>query len=302
MNTQPVCLAEYPGQLEAKAVLVPALEAAKKGKALPHICLSGPPGVGKTTLAQIISRELGTRCVIVDARRLTSLKDFYELIIPLKDNDVFFVDEIHGLDKKLEELLYNALDTFGFNHVINGKNLWIELHKFVLVGATTRASGISAPMRTRFGIFAHLEHYDASTLATIATFKASRLGLNLDAEAALELGKRSRGTARTVEKLLDRAHDLVFPNHDVTKDVVMKACLNLGINDRGLDTLDRKFMEAMKHNFKNQPTGLATLAAVIGDSEDNLAGVVEPYLIRQGLVIRTPRGRMLTEEGLKLTA
>jgi Holliday junction DNA helicase RuvB len=304
MDKQPRTLQEFPGQEQAKTAILPSILAAQMGKPMPHTLLVGPPGTGKTTLAHIIATELGGKCHTEDARNLKTLKQFLTIVHNLRDNDVLFVDEIHGLDGQLEELLYGIVDKFGYLQTIGASQVWVPLRNFVLVGATTKPEGISAPMRTRFGITAKLEFYDVPTLMQIARHTAAKMGLLITEDAAEMLAIASRGTARTMTKLLDRADDYLHiqPGKLINAAIVTQVLNNLGVDRHGFTPTDRKVLKAIKHVYGNQPVGLATLAAVVGESEDSLAETVEPFLLREGVLMKTARGRILTDYGLEVAA
>lgn len=284
--------------------MVPAIQAARMGKHLAHILLQGPPGTGKTTLANLLAGEMGTKCVVIDAANVKTPLDFYNCIKDLNTNDFVFVDEIHGLDIRIEEMLYGVLDRFEFPYVMqNGRIITLPCPKFVLVGATTLPAGLTGPLRTRFGITAQLEHYTVAELEAMAFEKVCRLEMFIGKDGAADLAVAARGTARILDKLLDRVHDLAMIKSTdfLTAGMCREALENLGIDRMGLNDKDRKFLRVIKEVYKNQPTGLSALAATLGDSEDNLAEVVEPYLLREGFIIRTPRGRVLSHRGLEVS-
>lgn len=304
MANEPKCLNEFPGQDQVKAAIYPSLKVAGMGKPMPHTLFIGPPGTGKTTLAHIIANELGGKCHIEDARNLKSLTQFLSIVHKLGDNDVLFVDEIHGLDPHLEELLYGIVDKFGYLETVGPIQVWVPLHRFVLVGATTKPEDISAPMRTRFGITAKLEFYDVPTLMEIAQATAGKMGLLITDDAAERLAVAARGTARTMTKLLDRADDFLQLKQGRLIDlgIAIQVMENLGIDQHGFTSTDRKLLKAIKHTYSNQPVGLTTLAAIVGESADSLEVTVEPFLLREGVLMKTARGRMLTDYGLEVAA
>lgn len=299
---KPISLDQFPGQQKAKNAILPALEAAKHGKPLGHILLSGPAGTGKTTLAQIIARELGTTMILKDARAIKTYRDFMDVAQSLNFNDVLFIEEIHGLDQKLEERFYSVIDDFAFLHTVGTKQIAVPVNHFVLVGATTKIAEVSAPLRSRFDTVAHLEFYDEDTLAEIAMDSAWRMGLTITEQAARILALSSRGVARTLTKLMNRADDIVKVQHRklISADVANQVLESLSIHSSGLHDQDMKLLRAIKHQYKNQPVGLATLAAYVGDSVENIESTIEPYLLRQGLILKTTRGRMLTDMGLEV--
>jgi Holliday junction DNA helicase RuvB len=300
----PISLDGFLGQERAKQQITYSLQAAKMGKPLPHILLDGPAGVGKTTLARLIAKALNVQCKVVDARNLKSVKEFIDFVSDLKDCDVLFIDEIHGLSTAVAELMYNIMLDFGYYYNIGKKQLWIELHNFVIIGATTQMGELPHPLRTRFGITANLELYDEDTLSEMAVSNAVQLGRLITQDAAIALARSARGTARVLNNLLDRADDIVrvWGTRLIDEEVATHVLMNFGIDERGLSVVDRKFLKAIGQTYKNQPVGISTLAALLGENEDTLVEVVEPYLLRRGLVQKTPRGRILTEHGLEVAA
>lgn len=299
---KPNSLAEFPGQQKAKDAIIPAINAAKQGKPMGHILFSGPAGTGKTTLAEIIAKELGTHSVIKDARSLKTYEQFLDVVQSLNFNDVLFIEEIHGLDQKLEERFYSVIDNFSFLHSVGTKQISVPVNHFVLVGATTKIAEVSGPLRSRFDIVAKLEFYDIETLAEIAMDATRKMGLLITEEAADVLANSARGVARTLLKLLNRADDIVKVQHTrlITATVAAEVLKSLSIQENGLHDQDVKFLQAIKYQYKNQPVGLATLAAFVGDSAENVETTLEPFLLRQGYILKTTRGRMLTETGLEV--
>lgn len=301
MNTKVNSFDEYIGQDSAKAILKPALEATRFGKQLDHICFFGPAGTGKSTVASLIAGYLGTNCVTIDSRNLKEVKDFLNIVSKLSDGDVLFLDEIHGLDKNLEELLYLAIDHFRINTTDKDGNLIVmELPHFTLVGATTKLGEISKPLKSRFGLVIELESYSVEELTQIVIRKGVANDVYFTNDAAREVARRARGTARVAEKLISRVQDYTLIENEilVDDDMVKRVMKNLGIDRTGMTKPDRKYLEVMYKNFNNNPTSLPSLAAALNDSTDNIAETIEPFLIQNGFINRTPKGRVLTVSGL----
>ena len=292
---------EYIGQTKVKENMKVYIKAALKRKeALDHVLLYGPPGLGKTTLAGIISSELGVNIKITSGPAIEKPGDLAAILTNLEENDLLFIDEIHRLKKSVEEVLYPALEDYNLDIMIgkgpSARSIRIDLPKFTLVGATTKAGALSGPLRDRFGIIQRLDLYSVEDLAKIVTRSAGLLGVNITSDASLELGSRSRGTPRIANRLLKRVRDFAEVNgknkidFEVTKETLDK----LEIDEYGLDEIDRRLLETMIHKFKGSPVGLEALAAQIGEDKDTIEDVYEPYLMQIGFVIRTPRGRMPT--------
>ncbi len=298
---RPKLLQEYVGQAKAREQLEIFIGAAKKrGEALDHVLLFGPPGLGKTTLSHIIAAELGVNLRQTSGPVLEKPKDLAALLTNLERNDVLFIDEIHRLSPVVEEILYPALEDYQIDIMIGegpaARSIKLDLQPFTLVGATTRAGMLTNPLRDRFGIVARLEFYTPEELARIVTRSAGLLGTPMDEAGGFELARRSRGTPRIANRLLRRVRDYaeVKGSGHITLDIANRALTMLDVDPQGFDVMDRKLLEAVVHRFDGGPVGLDNIAASIGEESGTIEDVIEPYLIQQGYLQRTPRGRVAT--------
>ena len=299
---RPKFLTDYIGQKKAKEMMKVYIEAAKGRKEpLDHVLLNGPPGLGKTTLAGIIANEMGVHIKITSGPAIEKPGDVAAILNNLKEGDVLFVDEIHRLNRQVEEVLYPAMEDFAIDVVIGkgatSKSIRLELPKFTLIGATTRAGMLSAPLRDRFGVVNRLEYYTLSELKTIIVRSAGVLGVKVDEDAALEMARRSRGTPRLANRLLKRVRDFAEVKYDgkVTKEVATEVLALLNIDSYGLDHIDREILTTMIEKFNGGPVGLETIAVSIGEDTATIEDVYEPYLIQSGFLARTQRGRIVTD-------
>jgi len=298
---RPKLLDEYVGQAKAREQLEIFIGAAKKrGEALDHVLLFGPPGLGKTTLSHIIAHELGVQLRQTSGPVLEKPKDLAAILTSLERNDVLFIDEIHRLSPVVEEILYPALEDYQIDILIGegpaARSIKLDVQPFTLVGATTRAGMLTNPLRDRFGIVARLEFYTPEELARIVTRSAGLLQVETDAEGAREIARRSRGTPRIANRLLRRVRDYadVKGQGRITQDIAHAALAMLDVDPEGFDVMDRKLLEAVIQRFDGGPVGLDNIAASIGEEPGTIEDVIEPYLIQQGYLQRTPRGRVAT--------
>ena len=301
-NLRPQYLEDYIGQEKAKGNLKIYIEAAKqRGDAMDHVLFYGPPGLGKTTLAGIIANEMGVHMKVTSGPAIEKPGEMAAILNSLQENDVLFVDEIHRLNRQVEEVLYPAMEDYAIDIMIGkgatARSIRLDLPKFTLVGATTRAGLLTAPLRDRFGVVHHLEFYTEQELQTIILHSAKVLGVEADAAGALEMAKRSRGTPRLANRLLKRVRDFAQVKYDgrITKEVADFAMDLLEVDKYGLDQTDRLLLTTIIEKFSGGPVGLDTLAAAIGEDAGTIEDVYEPYLIKNGFLLRTPRGRAVTE-------
>ena len=305
-NLRPLALEDYIGQEKVKRNLKVYIEAAKaRNDSLDHVLFYGPPGLGKTTLAGIIANEMGTHLKVTSGPAIEKPGEMAAILTNLAEGDVLFVDEIHRLNRQVEEVLYPAMEDYQIDVMIGkgatARSIRLELPKFTLVGATTRAGLLSAPLRDRFGVVNHLEYYTVKELETIIIRSANVLGVEIDSQGANELARRSRGTPRLANRLLKRVRDFAQVKYDgrITGEVADYALNLLDVDRDGLDANDRLILGTIIKKFGGGPVGLDTLAASIGEDAGTLEDVYEPYLLMNGLINRTPRGRMATENAYR---
>ncbi len=303
---RPQHLKDYVGQKEIKANIKICIEAAKsRDEALDHVLFYGPPGLGKTTLACIIANELGTNIKITSGPAIEKPGDMAAILSGMQKGDVLFIDEIHRLTRQVEEVLYTAMEDYAIDIMIGkgttAKSVRIDLEPFTLIGATTKAGSLSAPLRDRFGVIHRLEFYDDEELTTIINNSAHKLGVDIEQSGALEMAKRSRGTPRIANRFLKRVRDYAQVKYDnVITEFVAKEVLDLmDVDEKGLDKTDRLILRTMIENYGGRPVGVGAIAASIGEDADTIEDVYEPFLVLKGFINRTPRGRVVTENGYK---
>ena len=303
-SLRPHKLSEYIGQDKAKNNLSIFIQAAmKRGEALDHVLLYGPPGLGKTTLAGIIANEMGVNFRQTSGPAIERQGDLAALLTNLQEHDVLFIDEIHRLSRSVEEVLYSAMEDFALDIIIgkgpSARSIRLDIAPFTLIGATTKAGSLAAPLRDRFGIISRLEYYTPEALITIIKRAAEILNIPIEDRGALEIAKRSRGTPRIANRLLKRVRDVAqFEGNGIITDAIAdKALQMLEVDKAGLDHTDRRMLSAMIKKFAGGPVGLDTLAAAISESTDTIEDVYEPFLLQLGFINRTPRGRVVTRAG-----
>ena len=301
-SLRPKYFNEYIGQREAKDNLNIYIQATKqRGEALDHVLLYGPPGLGKTTLAGIIANELGVNFRITSGPAIEKAGDLAAILTNLDEHDVLFIDEIHRLSRSVEEVLYSAMEDYALDIIIgkgpSARSVRIDLPKFTLVGATTRAGALAAPLRDRFGIVSRLEYYKQEELEFIVTRAADILNIGIEQAGAREIARRSRGTPRIANRLLKRVRDFaqVVGNGVITADIADEALKRLHVDKMGLDRIDRRVLKCIIENYDGGPVGIETIAAAVSEERDTIEDVYEPYLMQLGFLGRTPRGRVATK-------
>ncbi len=303
-SLRPRRLSEYIGQEKVKSNLKVFVQAAlSRREALDHVLLYGPPGLGKTTLAAIIANELGVNFRPTSAPAIERSGDLAALLTNLQERDVLFIDKIHRLSRQLEEILYSAMEDFSLDIIIgkgpSARSIRLDIAPFTLIGATTKAGNLSPPLRDRFGVISRLDYYSTDALIEIVTRAAEILKIPIEKNGALEIARRSRGTPRVANRLLKRVRDFAEfeGSAKITDEIADRALLALEIDSAGLDNTDRRMLDAMIKKFRGGPVGLDTIAASISETRETIEDIYEPYLLQLGFIMRTPRGRVVTEAG-----
>ncbi len=301
-SLRPQFLNQYVGQEKIKSLLKIYIEAAKQREdVLDHVLLYGPPGLGKTTLAGVIANEMSVHMKITSGPAIEKPGELAAILNNLQEGDILFIDEIHRLNRQVEEVLYPAMEDFAIDIMIgkgsSAKSIRLNLPRFTLIGATTRAGLLSAPLRDRFGISNHMEFYNSEELSLIVKHSATKLDVTITEDGAKEISLRSRGTPRLANRLLKRTRDFSQVQYDgvITEEIAQKALSSLEVDALGLDTVDRTLLRTMIQSFSGGPVGLETLSASVGEDSGTIEDVYEPYLLQTGLIARTPRGRIVTE-------
>ena len=306
LSLRPNKLDEFIGQPELVDSLSIALEASqKREEPMEHILFSGPPGLGKTSLAHIIAKERGTKITATSGPAIERAGDLIGILTNLSEGDILFIDEVHRLSKVVEEFIYPAMENFQIDFLVDkgpyAKTIKFNLKRFTLIGATTRSGLLSSPLRDRFGMFFHMEFYSPEDLEKIVKRSAELLGISIDAGGASEIASRSRGTPRIANRLLRRVRDWVEVKSDgkITKDATLEALSTHGIDEKGLDRIDRRVLEVIYSSYKGGPVGIEALASSLNEERDTIEDVIEPYLLKIGFLKRTKRGREMTEEAME---
>jgi Holliday junction DNA helicase RuvB len=307
LSLRPAEIKEFIGQKDLISNLKVAIDAAKHRKEpIEHVLFSGPPGLGKTSLANIVATQMNARITVTSGPSLTRAGDLIGILTNLAKGDVLFIDEIHRLSKPVEEFLYPAMENFKIDFIVDkgpyAKTINFNLKPFTLIGATTRSGLLAAPLRDRFGIYYHLDFYEKEDLSEIVLKSSEKLNVELSAQASLAIASRARGTPRIANRLLRRVRDYAQvknSNNIIEENIVEEAMQTLGVDSFGLDEIDRKLIKVIHEHYKGGPVGVETLAATLNEETDTIVDVVEPYLLKIGFLKRTPRGRALTEASIK---
>jgi len=307
VSLRPSTLEEYIGQEKVKQQIKIFIEASKKkDQVLDHVLISGPPGLGKTTLAYVIANELGRNIFFTSGPVLEKKGDLAGILSQLEEGDILFVDEIHRLTPSVEEMLYPAIEDFKLDIVIgkgrSSRSVRIDLKRFTLIGATTRAGMLTSPLLSRFGIILNMDFYDIGSLKSVVKRSAEILSIKITEEAAYEIAKRSRGTPRIANRLLKRVHDyaVVHGNGEVDLEISKEALDFLGIDENGLDENDRKYLKLLVKKFGGKAVGITTISSALSESKNSIEEIIEPYLIREGYIHKTPKGRIPTKKAFQL--